>query len=426
MLEQYPSDRGVLVGSPGKSTEQATSPTHRPLAAEQVEVGGELAYRLDLAVDHLIKRKDFICADMGWGADQFGRWLDAVATSGIYRGKGHAELADVVNRFSAKQQDVGSFFMPVVDGRTVVDPRGHEKAVQDHWQRAWFGQGRGRLGFLQAARRSGDERTRQAAERLGEFFLRYAPVESITQGDGDQVDVNFLFPFEARIEQAGGTVSIAVAGAWEDGVYKARIAVTPDAPRTFAVSVRIPRWAASATLAAPGVNESLSTAGHFPIRRRWVPGDVIEVTLRPEFHLWGEGQNGFNAKSRSALPGTLYHEAALTYGPFVLMVNRARNPEIPEGGYTLEIDRDSGGVKLLPPIGADAGEDSRVHEPLRPPVRYRARIRTSAGSGDTGSAGGDAAGAKTVPLTPMSEMTGFRSVGADTYRVRHNIWVCGE
>ena len=172
-----------------------------------------------------------------------------------------------------------------------------------------------------------------------------------------------------------------------------RLTVTPEAPESFALRLRIPGWSRGTKLVVNGVKEASPEAGHYLIlKREWRPGDRLELTLDMSLRAWA-GEPAAWGKA------CLYHGPVLlaydprfdVYGPDSLpafdvpaLTAGAKRPEpvpgrdvlllmrVPAaGGKTVELcDFASAGmagnryVSWLPAVGAKPVPFSREN-PLR-------------------------------------------------------------
>src|SRR5262245_16093244 len=127
-----------------------------PLELSAVQVSGPLDRRIRLALAHLLAERGRIRGGEGfgqaWGADQYGRWLGAVALASHYTAQPLPALTQSVQRFLATQA-ANRFF-----GRTFNSL-------------TWWGAGRGLIGLLEYWQVSRNEAALQAAVRLGECYL---------------------------------------------------------------------------------------------------------------------------------------------------------------------------------------------------------------------------------------------------------------
>ncbi|MBC8041079.1 MAG: glycoside hydrolase family 127 protein, partial [Opitutaceae bacterium] len=130
--------------------------------------------------------------------------------------------------------------------------------------------------------------------------------------DADGVVVNLYEAGTAKLALRDGTaVTLATDTAYPaDG--RIRIAVTPSAPATFAVKLRIPGWSRGAPIRVNGTATKVTpgTDGYYPLRRAWKAGDVVELdlTMEPRLVLGDHLNTG---------------KAAFLYGPLVLAADDA-------------------------------------------------------------------------------------------------------
>jgi len=112
-----------------------------------------------------------------------------------------------------------------------------------------------------------------------------ASIGSYIYGVADnEIAVHLYAESEARLTVAGTAVSVRQDTRYPwDG--KVRIAVTPETATHFAVSARIPGWAAHATLTVNGQPVDMAGVladGYVRLEREWTSGDVIELDLPME------------------------------------------------------------------------------------------------------------------------------------------------
>lgn len=104
----------------------------------------------------------------------------------------------------------------------------------------------------------------------------------IYQVADDEIAVHLYAQSEARVELANGakfSLSQKTDYPWSGDIA---IEITPEVSATFAVSLRVPKWARAATLNVNGqpiVLFDLGEDGYVRIEREWTKGDVIHLTL---------------------------------------------------------------------------------------------------------------------------------------------------
>ena len=88
---------------------------------------------------------------------------------------------------------------------------------------------------------------------------------------------------------------------------KTRLEIKAASPQNFAMNIRHPGWAKTATVRVNGrtAAKSHTPSSFIALNRRWKTGDVIEVEMPMELHM-------------ELLPGTT-DTAAAVYGPIVLV-----------------------------------------------------------------------------------------------------------
>lgn len=136
----------------------------------------------------------------------------------------------------------------------------------------------------------------------------------------------------------GNTARLAVGGTavavrqetdypWKGAV---RIAVDPEAPKTFALKLRVPSWARSATLTVNGkpVGAAKRDRGYVEIRREWKAGDSVVLDLpMPAERIYANPRVKMDVG-----------RVALRRGPLVYCLEQVDSPEAPVGLLTLPHD----------------------------------------------------------------------------------------
>jgi hypothetical protein len=174
------------------------------------------------------------------------------------------------------------------------------------------------------------------------------------------VAVDQFAPATAEIEIAGTPVRLAAETAYPADSRLA-LAVSPEKPATFAVRLRVPRWAGSCDLAVNG--QPLSgepVPGGIEIRREWKPGDTLAATFPMGFR-WIRGMKANEGR------------AALALGPQVYCLAPSRNPALAGIKDWREIAVDPASVAPLPAPPADgarrpAEAKAKGWSPGRPPT----------------------------------------------------------
>ena len=100
------------------------------------------------------------------------------------------------------------------------------------------------------------------------------------EGQGE-IAVHLYGESEATLDLSEGKVRIAQRTRYPwDGLVE--MILTPDAPRRFALSLRIPRWSRATTLAVNDTGldlAAIATNGYARIEREWRPGDALRLSL---------------------------------------------------------------------------------------------------------------------------------------------------
>lgn len=135
---------------------------HRPVPLAAIRLRGEFDRRIRLGLGHLLAERERILGGEGfgsaWGADQFGRWIAAVAQASVYTGEPVPSLPEVVE-VGLHAQAKSGFFGSALNSST------------------WWGAGRALIGLLECWEATNDPGTLTAAVRLGDFYLANLPLE---------------------------------------------------------------------------------------------------------------------------------------------------------------------------------------------------------------------------------------------------------
>jgi DUF1680 family protein len=127
--------------------------------------------------------------------------------------------------------------------------------------------------------------------------------------------VNLYAPCEVRLELPDKTPLRLRQETAYPAEGTVRITVGLDAPREMTLSLRIPRWSASTTVAVNGarVGTPVLPGTYLPLARRWQSGDTVEVAFDMSLRHWsGElSKQGY---------------AALYRGPLLLAFDQKFNP----------------------------------------------------------------------------------------------------
>ena len=95
----------------------------------------------------------------------------------------------------------------------------------------------------------------------------------------DEVAVHLYGGAQTTLSVGGGTVTLTETSTypWSGDI---KLAVAPDAPRTFTLSLRIPAWARGARARVTGDSLAmLPDRGYLKITRLWQQGDLVELVL---------------------------------------------------------------------------------------------------------------------------------------------------
>jgi DUF1680 family protein len=181
-----------------------------------------------------------------------------------------------------------------------------------------------------------------------------ALIPTFTVGtDAAGVVVNLYDAGTARLTlRDGGKVTVSTATLYPaDGHIQ--LTLTPEAPRAFAVKLRVPEWCLHYTLKVAGevVAPPVSADGYVLLQRTWSPGDQIALSLTMEPHLMrgGPGNEG---------------RVAVSYGPLVLAADTALLGTADQGiGSVSLASADPGALRLTPepaPVGFQTWPGAQV------------------------------------------------------------------
>jgi uncharacterized protein len=140
-----------------------------------------------------------------------------------------------------------------------------------------------------------------------------------TDADGIQLHL-----YAAGTVEAGGLrLAVGTDYPW-DGTVRVRVEQAPDRERTL--SLRVPGWAAEATLAAGGEDRAVDAGTYASVRRRWRTGDLVELVLPMPVRLTAADPRV------DAVRGCL----AVERGPLVHAVEQADQPGTPVDDLRLD------------------------------------------------------------------------------------------
>ena len=137
----------------------------RALELAQVRVHGALDARIRRGLHHLREARATILAYGGWGGDQYGRWLPAVALSDQYLGAQRDLPGDELQAF-LRTQDASGMFGEAPTSMTL-----------------WWGAGRALIGLVEYWEIAREAQVLQAARRLGDLYLEAFPLAAARRND---------------------------------------------------------------------------------------------------------------------------------------------------------------------------------------------------------------------------------------------------
>ena len=163
-----------------------------------------------------------------------------------------------------------------------------------------------------------------------------------TNADGIAIHMYGGARVSLEVGGTGVTLDETSAYPWDGAI---RIAVSPDQPMEFCLSLRIPAWSGQSTVRVNGVTQDVAIdRGYARLSRLWSLGDVVEVQLqmRPE-RLWS---HPMVAADRGCV--------ALRRGPLVYCAEAVDNDVAPDlvrlpdtGALTAEASDSLGGIVML-------------------------------------------------------------------------------
>jgi uncharacterized protein len=150
-------------------------------------------------------------------------------------------------------------------------------------------------------------------------FLAQLPEYVLSVGEGALL-VNLYTACDADVRVPGGpSVAVRVETRYpRDG--RVALTLSPEAPATFALKLRIPGWCAGPGLAVNGDRlPSPSPGTYAEVRREWRPGDIVELELP------------MAAETVEARPAAVEcaGRVALRRGPLVYCLEQVDVPEVP-------------------------------------------------------------------------------------------------
>jgi DUF1680 family protein len=187
----------------------------------------------------------------------------------------------------------------------------------------------------------------------GPTGLAYLPLVAV-MSDAEGAVVNLFNACSAAVPVGKGNVALRIVTNYPaDGDVK--IYVTPTAPQTFAIRVRIPSWSKDTTLHVNNKGVAVDGGTYACVKRRWAPGDCISLRLDMRCRVI-QAQHG-------STPGSDRFQA-LVRGPIVL----ARDENIDASFYDP--------VDL---IAEDGIVEVRAMKPTQPGTQMQFTVPTRAG-----------------------------------------------
>ncbi|MCX6625996.1 MAG: glycoside hydrolase family 127 protein, partial [Acidobacteria bacterium] len=225
----------------------------------------------------------------------------------------------------------------------------------------------------------------------------------------DTVDVNFYFESTLATRLPGSAEAVKLSmktGYPEAGAASVTVLEAP--ARLMKIRLRVPGFVTQPRIRVNGKDVRAAVSeGFAAIQRRWRKGDRIEAAFPMKLRVVKAGSAGFGQEETAPAAGA-WQDAALLYGPLVLMIDRQYNNLRAAGGFTLSLARTAGGEVSLPREGGPASAGAGYSWPA-------AHFRVMA-QGESGEP-------LAVILTPMAEMTNSVRMWEDQYKVRNRLVV---
>ncbi len=235
--------------------------------------------------------------------------------------------------------------------------------------------------------------------------------------DDAGVDVNLYADAEARIAVGDGD-AISLRQTVEYPTL-ARLEVTPKAPTSLALRLRIPQWTPSFRVTVNGAPiEGHEEAGRVTLERAWRAGDVVEIAFSPVVRIAPEGSNTFNAEPISTCSdGTRVERGAILYGPHVVMIDRELDADLPEAGRFEVLVPIREGKPFLEPADEDL--------PGRGPHALPGTLFQALGR-ELAAEDAPEAPLRRIHLVPTAETTDRSGHTPETYKLRSDVRCVSE
>ncbi|MDD5139569.1 MAG: glycoside hydrolase family 127 protein [Verrucomicrobiales bacterium] len=173
--------------------------------------------------------------------------------------------------------------------------------------------------------------------------LALIPTFAVTT-DADGVVVNLYESGQAKLALRNGMPVEINTDTLYPGEDQIRITVSPAKKKSFAIKLRIPSWCRNASVEVNGQKVEIKPGpdGYVKIKRKWKPGDKIELSLKQEARL---------------IVGDHLNEGkvAILYGPLVLAADDALLRAEGQTIFTFAIAKPDVAALALTPEPAPAG-----------------------------------------------------------------------
>jgi DUF1680 family protein len=255
----------------------------------------------------------------------------------------------------------------------------------------------------------------------------YEAIKYVFSTDGKGINVNLFVNSEAEIklDKASKPLKVHLETNFPD---TGRIDLRLDVPHglgQFPLRIRIPSWVEGAsTITINGKKARFDLdRGYAVIRREWKAGDRVEAVFPFNLSIVTSNHNEFNAppvtRTSQSSKDQQFDDAALLYGPIVLMLDRQEFPQLDGKNFAVAVFRSEDGKFKLPkqPVGGQKPHQLRNMHFETVAARYDSGAR---------SQGSQTPGWQKVTLVPMSEMTSEPVTVDDPYKVRNRVVILPE
>jgi DUF1680 family protein len=248
-------------------------------------------------------------------------------------------------------------------------------------------------------------------------FLRYA-----VTGDSSGVEVCFFVPSVSKVSVAANEVTVTVETEYPNSGTVSVAVDPPQGDLDLELRLRRPTWLVDEPTLF--LNDSPIKAreegGYLKLHRKWRRGDRVRYEMTLPVAIVRQGENGFNAPRILEAPRSesLFNDAALLYGPLVLMLDRARSGPFPEDEFRVAVGTGPEGRLRLEGLRGNPSQDPVILPKAHFTSGCRGEERRTGFVASAYDARWDP-----VVLFPLSEITQQGELVPDEYVVRMNLEV---